>query len=136
MRQRARTQPRIRNSSSPTAKYNVQFQLTLGGQLFPNFNLGFTRGYISSQDFADRYGKVRALRPNVTGEALVTYSTDDDVPNASPKVTWRELYEWLGSHARAMLYDFTEQCKKDGHGFDVFMASRSPPTFITAHAIS
>jgi hypothetical protein len=118
------------NGNTPVMKYRVQFSMTLGGQVFPNFNLGFTRGYISSQDFADRYGDVRALRPNVTGQALINFNTNTDVTNAAPPVTWRALYEWLGAHARAILSDFTERCKTDGHGFDVFAYDLDEPDFI------
>lgn len=119
------------DGSKLDSKYSVQFTLTLGTQLFSNFNIGFTRGYISSQDFADRYGKVRALRPaGLSGEELVTFDTDGDVTNASPNVSWRVLYEWLGAHARSILSDFTEQCKKDGHGFDVFAYDLDEPDFI------
>jgi hypothetical protein len=108
------------------AKYSVTFQMRFASNLFPNFNLGFTRGYISSQDFADRYGNVRELRPNNT----VTYNTDTTVPKSKPPVTWRVLYKWLGAHARAILADFTQRCKDDGHGFDVFAYDLDEPDFI------
>jgi PLD-like domain len=109
-----------------SAKYSVTLNMQLGGPLFSNFDLGFTRGYISSQDFADRYGKVRELRPNNT----VDYDTDAKVPNATPPVTWRVLYEWLGAHARSILASFTQRCKDDGHGFDVFAYDLDEPDFI------
>ncbi|HEX8806996.1 MAG TPA: hypothetical protein VF741_08600, partial [Candidatus Aquilonibacter sp.] len=114
------------SSATPVAKFSVQFVMRFGGELFTNFNLGFTRGYISSQDFADRYGQVRELRPNNT----VDYNTDTIVPKSKPPVTWRVLYEWLGAHARALLADFTQRCKDDGHGFDVFAYDLDEPDFI------
>ncbi|HTZ56054.1 MAG TPA: phospholipase D-like domain-containing protein [Candidatus Acidoferrum sp.] len=114
------------SGSAAAAKYSVTFQMEFGGELFASFNLGFTRGYISSQDFADRYGAVRELRPNNT----VDYDTDATVPKSKPPVTWRVLYEWLGAHARALLADFTQRCKADGHGFDVFAYDLDEPDFI------
>ena len=107
-------------------KYGVTFDIQLGGPLFSNFDLAFTRGYISSQDFADRYGQVRELRPDNS----VNYDTDTDVPKSSPPVTWRVLYEWLGARARALLASFTQRCKDDGHGFDVFAYDLDEPDFI------
>lgn len=114
------------SGTSLTAKYSVGFRMDFGGELFANFNLGFTRGYISSQDFADRYGHVRELRPNNT----VNYDTDTTVPKSKPPVTWRVLYKWLGAHARAILSEFTQRCKEDGHGFDVFAYDLDEPDFI------
>jgi hypothetical protein len=108
------------------SKYSVTFHMQFGGELFTSFNLGFTRGYISSQDFADRYGDVRELRPNNT----VDYDTDTTVPKSKPPVTWRVLYEWLGAHARLLLSEFTQRCKDDGHGFDVFAYDLDEPDFI------
>jgi phosphatidylserine/phosphatidylglycerophosphate/cardiolipin synthase-like enzyme len=107
-------------------KYAQIVTVAFDGALYPNFQLGFTRGYISSQDFADRYGNVKELRPNNT----VTYSTDTKVPGSKPAVTWRELYKWLGAHARELLSAFTQRCKDDGHGFDVFAYDLDEPDFI------
>lgn len=107
-------------------RHSVTMELDLGGELFPNFQIGFTRGYISSQDFADRYGGVRELRPNDT----VTYSTNATVPRSKPPVTWRVLYTWLGAHARELLSAFTQRCMDDGHGFDVFAYDLDEPDFI------
>jgi PLD-like domain len=114
------------SGATPVTKYSVTFNMQFGGALFTKFNLGFTRGYISSQDFADRYGGVRELRPNNT----VNYNTDTIVPKSKPPVTWRVLYEWLGAHARTLLADFTQRCKDDGHGFDVFAYDLDEPDFI------
>lgn len=108
------------------ARYAVTFQMTLGTPAYANFDLGFTRGYISSQDFADRFGAIKSLRPSNT----VNYNTNDAVPGSSPKVSWRTLYEWLGAHARAILSAFTQRCKNDGHGFDVFAYDLDEPDFI------
>ena len=107
-------------------RYAATFSMTLTGDAYPNFLLGFTRGYVSSQAFADRYPAVRALRPDNS----VDYDTDAAIPKTNPAVTWRELYEWLGAGARRLLSSFTEECKQDGHGFDVFAYDLDEPDFI------
>jgi hypothetical protein len=114
------------DTSAMVSRYSVTFQISLGGAIYPNFDLGFTRGYISSQDFADRFGEIRELRPSNT----VDYSTNQKIPGSKPPVTWRQLYEWLGAHARAILSAFTQRCKNDGHGFDVFAYDLDEPDFI------
>jgi len=109
-----------------TPRYAVTLTMALSGNAYGNFSLAFTRGYISSQAFADRYPNVKALRPDNT----VDYDTDEPIPKTKPAVTWRALYEWLGGHARTLLSSFTEQVKRDGHGFDVFAYDLDEPDFI------
>jgi hypothetical protein len=109
-----------------TTQYSVTFPIALAGDAYPNFSIGFTRGYISSQAFVDRYQGVKELRPSNT----VQYDTNQNVPGANPAVTWRAMYEWLGAHGRSILSDFTELVKKDGQGFDVFAYDLDEPDFI------
>lgn len=114
------------DASTLSARYTVTFSMQLGTAVYPNFDLGFTRGYISSQDFTDRFGTVRELRPDNS----VDYDTDSTIPKTKPPLTWRHLYEWLGAHARVILSTFTERCKTDGHGSDVFAYALDEPDFI------
>jgi phosphatidylserine/phosphatidylglycerophosphate/cardiolipin synthase-like enzyme len=127
-------QPMGKPGSPPlTAQYAVTFKMSLEGDVYPNFSIGFTRGYISSQAFADRYPGVQTLRPDVTSEdpeAIISYNTDVAVAGVTPAVTWRQLYEWLGAHGREILSTFTQRCKSDGHGFDVFAYDLDEPDFV------
>ncbi|HYZ16418.1 MAG TPA: phospholipase D-like domain-containing protein [Candidatus Acidoferrum sp.] len=110
----------------------VTFTIALGGEISTTFKIGFTRGYISSQAFADRYPGVRALRPDNT----VTYRTLDVVPGTQthPPTTYKDLYRWLGAHGRSLLDAFLEQCLRDGEaaksGYDVFAYDLDEPDFI------
>jgi hypothetical protein len=104
----------------------VTFSLTLQGTIYPNFQLGFTRGYVSSQAFADKFPNVTAMR-----EARnVTYKTTDTIPNTKPPTTWRDMYHWLGGDARQILSDFLSQCETDKAGYDVFAYDLDEPDFI------
>jgi len=104
----------------------VTFSLALSGDVYSNFRLGFTRGYVSSQAFADKFPNVKSMR-----EARnVTYSTLDTIPDTQPPVTWRDMYHWLGGDARQILSDFLSQCETDKAGYDVFAYDLDEPDFI------
>jgi hypothetical protein len=60
---------------------------------YPKFEIGFTRGYLSSQAYADKFHNA-AIRPDET-------SVDFDTAQ------YKKQYEWLGYHARRMLLQFT-----------------------------
>jgi phosphatidylserine/phosphatidylglycerophosphate/cardiolipin synthase-like enzyme len=118
--------PATDGAAAFTTQFSVTFKMALTGDVYPNFAIGFTRGYISSQAFADRYPTVTALRANNT----VNYSTDANIPATKPPVTWRNMYKWLGAHGRVILSDFTQQIKNDGGGFDIFAYDLDEPDFI------
>lgn len=104
----------------------VTLALSLSGTVYPNFQLGFTRGYVSSQAFADKFPNVRTMR-----EARnVTFSTLDTIPDTDPPTTWRDMYHWLGGNARQILTDFLAQCETDAAGYDVFAYDLDEPDFI------
>jgi len=107
---------------------SVTFSIPLTGDVSPNFHIGFTRGYVSSQAFADRYSGVTSLRLDST----VTYDTHAVVTgtNTTPPTTYKDLYRWLGAHARQLLSDFLQQCETDGTGYDVFAYDLDEPDFI------
>jgi phosphatidylserine/phosphatidylglycerophosphate/cardiolipin synthase-like enzyme len=109
-------------------RFAATFTLSLAGDAYEHFTIGFTRGYISSQAFADRYPNVRELRP----ERSVSYSTDSDIPATTPPTTWRTMYHWLGGRARQILGDFLTQCETDQFGYDVFAYDLDEPDFLRA----
>jgi phosphatidylserine/phosphatidylglycerophosphate/cardiolipin synthase-like enzyme len=79
----------------PSVAVNVDLSDKLSGKV----ELGFTRGYISSQAYADRFGN-KNIRP-------VTKSIDFDT------TPYRAQYEWLGAHARKIIFGFLKECQQD-----------------------
>ncbi|HEY4442521.1 MAG TPA: phospholipase D-like domain-containing protein [Candidatus Elarobacter sp.] len=105
---------------------SLTFSLALTGNPFPNFKIGFTRGYVSSQLFAERYAGVTEMRPS----RAVDYDTNAKIPGATTPTTWRQMYQYLGGHARGILSDFLAQCEADGNGYDVFAYDLDEPDFL------
>jgi len=83
----------------------------------PHMELGFTRGLISSQAYADRF-KNADIEPKVK-------SIDFDT---APYI---KQYEWLGAHARKMVFDFLKECHDDPSlSLDVFSYDFNEPDVI------
>jgi len=96
---------------------SVQTEADLSYRAFPNLELGFTRGYISSQAYADRFDN-KAIRPK-------TKSIDFDT------APYQAQYTWLGAHARKMVFDFLEEClNNDSISVDVFAYDFDEPDII------
>ncbi|PAV12339.1 hypothetical protein ASJ81_07065 [Methanosarcina spelaei] len=96
---------------------SVQAEVDLSYRAFPNLELGFTRGYISSQAYTDRFDN-KAIRPKVKSIDF----------NTGP---YQAQYEWLGAHARKMLFDFLEECLNDDSiSVDVFSYDFDEPDII------
>ncbi len=74
----------------------------VGVQLVPatagNFELGLTRGYISSQAYATEFQN-KPVRPSKT----LDYDT----------APYQPAYQWLGFHARKMIFDLLQECVND-----------------------
>jgi phosphatidylserine/phosphatidylglycerophosphate/cardiolipin synthase-like enzyme len=71
----------------------------LAPQAGSNFELGLTRGYISSQAYASMFGN-KIIRP-------LPKSLDYNTQPFQPQ------YEWLGYHARKMIFDLLADCVGD-----------------------
>jgi len=96
---------------------SVQVEVDLSYHTFSNLELGFTRGYISSQAYIDRF-KNADIRPKVK-------SIDFDT------TSYEAQYEWLGAHARKMIFDFLEECSEDASiSVDVFSYDFDEPDVI------
>jgi phosphatidylserine/phosphatidylglycerophosphate/cardiolipin synthase-like enzyme len=81
------------------------------------FELGLTRGYISSQAYADRFGNA-AIRPK---PATLDYDT----------APFEEQYAWLGSHARQLILAFLAECVADPSvTVDAFAYDLDEPTVV------
>jgi phosphatidylserine/phosphatidylglycerophosphate/cardiolipin synthase-like enzyme len=61
--------------------------------------MAFTRGYLSSQAYHDRFQN-KAIRPKPKS---IDYDT----------TLFEKQYEWLGAHAREALFRFLDECLKD-----------------------
>jgi hypothetical protein len=95
----------------------VQVEADLSYRAFSNLELGFTRGSISSQAYIDRF-KNADIRPKVK-------SIDFDT------APYEAQYEWLGAHARKMIFDFLEECSNDPSiSVDVFSYDFDEPDII------
>jgi hypothetical protein len=84
------------------------------------FQAAFTRGYIASQAYADKFGN-KDIRP--AGAKSPTFDTKPFAPQ----------YEWLGADARVLLLDFIDDCRKDATAkVDVFAYDLDEPDVIAA----
>ena len=76
----------------------ISFEMT--PEAFGNFEMGFTRGYLSSQAYAERF-KNADIRPK--GKKTADFDT----------APFARRYEWLGYHARQMIFDFLQEALAD-----------------------
>ena len=82
------------------------------------FEFGFTRGYLSSQAYADEF-KNAPIRP--AGAKKLEF---DSAP-------FQKQYEWLGFHARKMVFDFLDACVEDKNiTVDLFAYDLDEPDFV------
>lgn len=78
---------------------SVNVQVEIMPTRFGNFEYGFTRGYLSSQAYTQLF-KNAAIRP---AKKTLVYKT----------ASYEKQYEWLGFHARKLVFDFLHECIKD-----------------------
>ena len=82
------------------------------------FQLGFTRGYMSSQAYSDRWGGDPELAPKPK-------SLDYDYAK------YEEKYAWLGFHARTLMMDFVDACVADPRStLDLFAYDIDEPRIV------
>ena len=88
--------------------------------LHSKFNAAFTRGYISSQAYAERFHNAD-IRP--AGPKTPDFDT----------TPYQAQYEWLGAGARKALFEFLDRCRKDTTAkVDVFAYDLDEPDIISA----
>jgi hypothetical protein len=81
------------------------------------FEFGFTRGYLSSQAYTDLFNN-KPIRP-------ATKTLDYDT------TPYSKQYEWLGAHARKMVFDFMNECLTDKTlSLDLFAYDLDEPDFV------
>lgn len=89
-------------------------------QRHARFQPGFTRGYIASQAYADKFQN-KDIRPS--GPHMPTFDTKP----------FQAQYQWLGADARQKLLDFIADCKNDSSAqVNVFVYDLDEPDIIAA----
>ena len=100
-------------TAGPSAELGV---VLMPGQPGP-FQLGFTRGYFSSQAYADQFGNA-AIAP---ADPTFDFGT----------AAYQDQYRWLGFHARQLVFDFLAgTLASDDLALDVFAFDLDEPDII------
>jgi phosphatidylserine/phosphatidylglycerophosphate/cardiolipin synthase-like enzyme len=85
---------------TPGVSASISLDLVPSQPQFQHFEMGFTRGDLSSQAYATKF-KNALIEP--AGSKTLDYDT---APYAAQ-------YAWLGYHARKMIFDFLQECLAD-----------------------
>ena len=97
----------------------VRVDLEIEPKKIGDFEFGFTSGYLSSQAYTNLF-KNAPIRPP---KKSLDYKTK----------AYAKQYEWLGYHARKMVFDFVEECLKDKRiTVDLFAYDLDEPDFVRA----
>ena len=96
---------------------SVSVELLPGGSELEHFEMGFTRGYLSSQAYADKFNNAR-IEPE---DRSIDFDT----------TPYEEQYQWLGFHARRLIFDFLKESLEDHEiTIDVFAYDLDEPDFV------
>jgi hypothetical protein len=86
---------------------------------FQDFEMGFTRGYLSSQAYRDLFNN-KNYRPD--GAKTLFFDT----------APFQKQYAWLGGHAREMVFTFLQECLDNpDYSLDLFAYDLDEPDFVT-----
>lgn len=108
-------------STKLEADQKVSLKIDVGPFTTPKMEVAFTRGYLSSQAYADRFHN-KPIRPDPKS---ITYD---------PK-PFEAQYQWLGAHGRKALFAFLDECRNDSKAtIDVLAYDLDEPNFIQALA--
>ena len=95
----------------------VEVALDLMDEGFEKFDLAFTRGYLSSQAYADHFDNAPFQPKNPT----IDFDTKP----------FEKRWAWLGFHARRLIFDFLDEAVKDKSiSLDVFAYDLNEPDFV------
>ena len=98
---------------------SVEVPIELMDEGYEHFDVGFTRGFLSSQAYADRFDNAPYQPDNPT----IGFST----------TKYERRWNWLGFHARRLIFDFLEEARADGSlRLDVFAYDLDEPDFVRA----
>lgn len=89
-------------------------------------SIGFTRAFIKSQAFTNRYGANQKLRPD--GDWLFDTRQKAGSHARYGDFTYEDMYMWLGFNARKLIYGLLEEALKDNDiTVDVFAYDFNEP---------
>ena len=95
----------------------AEVSLELWDEGYGNFDLGFTRGYISSQAYAERFHN----QPVEPSPPSIDFDTKP----------YAERYSWLGSHAGKLIFEFLDETVSDPkRSLDIFAYDLNEPDLI------
>ena len=96
-----------------------------------NLRLGFTRGYVQSQGFANHFGKDALIRPK--GKTLIYDTTATCGQNAAGQTfSFQDEYGWLGFTARQLVFELLKDvAQTPGRRLDVFAYDFNEPDVLT-----
>lgn len=107
------------DTSQLTKGDSATVEVDLDPNHFAKFRFGFTRGYISSQAYATKFGNA-GFRPS--GDKTIDYDTKP----------YLAQYAWLGGSARQLMIDALEDCQDPDVTVDLFAYDLDEPDFIRA----
>ena len=97
---------------------STAISLEMTPEKFENFDIGFTRGYLSSQAYASKF-KNASVRP--AGKKTLDFDTSE----------FEGRYDWLGFHARKLLFSFLNEAVNDPSiNLDVFAYDIDEPDVV------
>ncbi len=76
-----------------------------------NCSVGFTRAFVKSQAFTNRYGASQKLLP--PGDWMFDTSLKAGTNEKFGDFTYEDMYAWLGFNARSLIYKMLEEALKD-----------------------
>src|SRR5262249_45159720 len=94
------------DNQAPLAKAKVEATIDLGSDTRPNFlNVGFTRGYATSQAYLRRFPDGKTILP-AQGKSELAFN----IARFTPEKPEMKEYPWLGFEARRIMFEFLDKC--------------------------
>jgi hypothetical protein len=91
-----------------------------------NFKVGFTRAFIKSQAFSNRYGATQKLIPK--GDWMFDTKQKAGTSAKYGDFTYEDMYAWLGFNARKIIYELLDEALKDNSvSIDMFAYDFNEP---------
>lgn len=91
----------------PDKKKTVKVKIGVQDFADGNLKIGFTRGFIKSQAFSNRYGAKQILRPS--GDWIFDTSQNAGTNPVYGKFSFEDMYLWLGFNARKLIIEMLEE---------------------------
>ncbi|MGL4348631.1 MAG: phospholipase D-like domain-containing protein [Chlamydiales bacterium] len=106
----------VTGSEKLEAKFSASVKINLTSK-YKEGKIGFTRGYISSQAYVDKFNN-KPIKPQ---KKTLDFDTS----------SYQDQYEWLGGNARKLLFSFLEEAIEDPSiSVDLFAYDLDEPDFI------